>query len=295
MTTAATILMTYESTTLSELTQWLAEQRKAGADKILLRRRTDETMGHELVRQWPMEGEINAAEFASTILRTGHDEGRFFAGRSVYGVFSIAGRQPLGRYFFDVEGQESDAAFSVSAARETNLSSVTQQLMRHNESNARLAIGQTLDIVGHYKALLAARDRRVEELERKYTEVFLLHEKLLSMQHQRDMEKRALDLKEKNQDTLREKAGLLFPLVVEKLAPGAMPNAGASFFTNSLEAFMGSLTPEQITTIMSALGPEQGAFIGGLYTRFANKHGVKAENEPSTGNDNTKNPSGPAK
>jgi hypothetical protein len=58
---------------------------------------------------------------------------------------------------------------------------------------------------------------------------------------------------------------------------------------------MGSLTPEQITTIMSALGPEQGAFIGGLYTRFANKHGVKAENEPSTGNDNTKNPSGPAK
>jgi hypothetical protein len=273
----ATILSTYESTTLSELTQWVAEQHKAGADKLLLRRRTEELNGHELVRSWSVEGAVNAAELAASILRTGHDEGRFFAGRSVYGVFSIAGRNPLARYFFDVEGQESDVGgFSAAAARETNLSSVTSQLMRHNEANARLAIGQTLDIVGHYKAMLTVRDRRIEELERKYTEVFLLHERLLSMQHQRDMEKRALDLKEKNEDMMREKAGLLVPLVVNKLAPGAMPNAGANFLSSTIESLMGSLTPQQIEGVLAALSPEQGALIASLYQRFANKNGVQA-------------------
>lgn len=280
--TTATILTTYESTTLSELTQWVAEQRKAGADKLLLRRRTEDANGHELVRSWTLEGETNEAELAGAMLRTGHDEGRFFAGRSVYGVFSIAGRQPLSRYFFDVEGQESDTTFSVSAAREANLSSVTSQLMRHNEANARLAIGQTLDIVGHYKALLAARDRRVEELERKYTEVFLLHEKLLSMQHQRDMEKRALELKEKNQDMMREKVGLLFPLVVDKLAPGAMPNAGGSMLTSTIESFMASLTADQVGGILGVLGPEQGALIASLYKRLANKNGVTSKGDASS-------------
>ena len=48
--------------------------------------------------------------------------------------------------------------------------------MRHNEANARLAIGQTLDVIGHYKALLAAREKRIEELETKYYRVVELYE-----------------------------------------------------------------------------------------------------------------------
>ena len=65
--TNATILTTYESTTLSELTQWVTEQRKASADKLLLRRRAEDTNGHELVRSWPMEGEINAAQMGGSL------------------------------------------------------------------------------------------------------------------------------------------------------------------------------------------------------------------------------------
>jgi hypothetical protein len=275
--TTATILTTYESSTHAELTQWLIERKSAGADKLILRRRSEDIGSHEMVRNWPLEGQIEeeAAELAGKILHTAHDEARFL-GNAVYGVFAVNGRQSLGRYVFEVEGESLGEQSFVPAApvREPNLASVLAshmgQMMRHNESKERLHTGHTLDVIGHYKALLSARERRIEELEKNYAHVLVMQERLLSMQHRRDIESRKVDIEAKKADF----ATTVFADAVQ---------AGTKFLQNKMdekvgiEQLLGSITSEQMDGLMTTLRPEQMSVVIGLYQKYAEKNGVKKE------------------
>ena len=158
-------LTTYSSPEHGDLAQWLEHQLAGGATRLVLRQKSEDG-GDQLVREFARTDAADASALADVIHRRAHEDGRHFRGRSLYGAFAYRDRDYLDRFFFAVDGAEDHAHFG---HREANLSGVTTQLMRHNEANARLAIGQTLDVIGHYKALLAAREKRIEELETKYS------------------------------------------------------------------------------------------------------------------------------
>jgi hypothetical protein len=248
---------------LGALTQWLERQVADGATRVLLRQKTDEG-GEQLVREFPLAGE-DPTTLADMIQRRAHDDGRHFRGHSLYGVFAYRERDYLDRYFFGVDGEETHPHFG---QREANLSGVTSQLMRHNEANARLAIGQTLDVIGHYKVLLTAREKRIEELEAKYWKVVELYERLTSLQHERELEVKRLEQADKRQDFLREKLDMLAPVLMAKIVPGATKGALGE---ELVRQFLKSLSPEQMQSIVGSLNPEQAAVINEVYVAYGER------------------------
>jgi hypothetical protein len=248
---------------LGVLAQWLARQVADGATRVHLRQKSDNG-GEQLVREFPLAGEDPAA-LADMIKRRAHDEGRLFRGRSVYGVLAFRDDDYLDRYFFAVDGAEPVIH---GGQHDATLSGVTSQLMRHNEANARLAIGQTLDVIDHYKNLLAAREKRIEELEAKYGKVVDLYERLTSLQHERELDVRRLEQADKRQDFLREKLDMLAPVLMAKIVPGASKGALGE---ELVRQFLKSLSPEQMQTIVGSLDPEQAAVINEVYVAYGER------------------------
>ena len=261
----STALTTYSSPELSDLAQWLERQLADSATRLVLRQKSEEG-GEQLVRDFPAGGAPSPAALAEAIYRRAHEDGRHFRGRSLYGVFSYRDRDYLDRFFFVVQGDEDHSSFG---SRDANLTGVTSQLMRHNEANARLAIGQTLDVIGHYKALLAAREKRIEELEAKYFKVTELYERLTSMQHERDLEVMRIQQQDKRQDFLKEKLDMLAPVIVAKMVPGA--SKGSALGEELIRQFLKSLSPKQMESIVGSLSPEQAAVINEVYVAYGER------------------------
>jgi hypothetical protein len=259
---------------LGHLAQWVERQIADGATRLILRQKSE--AGEQLVREFPTLGE-SPNPLADAVYRKAEDDGRHFRGRSVYGVFAFRDRDYVDRLFFTIDGDEDQAYFG---QREANLSGVTTQLMRHNEANARLAIGQTLDVISHYKALLAAREKRIEELESKYWKVVELYERLTSMQHERELEVKRLEQADKRQEFLREKLDMLAPVLMSKIVPGA--NKGA-LGEELIRQLLKSLSPEQMQTIVGALSPEQAAVINEVYVAYGERELAKDEAKKKNG------------
>jgi hypothetical protein len=264
-------ITTYSSPELGDLTQWLERQLADGATRVVLRQKGEEG-GEQLVRDFPAAEGGGAAALADLIHKRAHDDGRHFRGRSLYGVFAYRERDYLDRFFFVVEGLEEHVSFG---ARDANLSGVTSQLMRHNEASARLAIGQTLDVIGHYKALLAAREKRIEELETKYWKVAELYERLTSMQHERELEVMRIQQADKRQDFLREKLDMIAPVIISKVMPGA--SKGGALGEELVRQFLKSLSPAQMEAIVGSLKPEQAAVINEIYVAYGERELAKED------------------
>lgn len=267
-----TSLATY-SPELVDLVQWLERQFQDNATRLLLRQRAEDGI-EQMVREFQVpNGTADAHALALTIHQRANEDGRLCRGRILYGVFSYRDRDYLDRFFFGVQGEQEEP-FSVSA-RDATLGGVTAQLMRHNEANARLAIGQTVDIIGHYRALLVAREKRIEDLEAKYSKVIELYERLSSLQHERDLEIMRVKQSEKGQEFLREKFEMLAPVVMAKFFPGA--SKGAMLGEELLRQFLKSLSPKQMEGLMGTLSPEQFAVINEIYSAYGEKDLAREE------------------
>ena len=279
MTTSS--LATY-SPEIVDLVHWLERQFQDNATRLVLRQRSDDGI-EQMVREFQVPiGTTDAHALALTIQQRAIEDGRVCRGRVVYGVLSFRGADYLDRFFFGVQGEQHEDPFAVTS-RDATLGGVTAQLMRHNEANARLAIGQTIDVIGHYKSLLVAREKRIEELEAKYTKVIDLHERLSSLQHERDLEILRMKQSEKKREFLQEKFEMLAPVVLAKFFPGA--SKGAMLGEELLRQFLKSLSPQQMEGLMGTLSAEQFAVISEIYSAYGEKD-IAREEAKKTGKKN---------
>jgi len=264
---------------LGELAKWVDEQIALGVTRLVLRHKSEESGSDQLVREFPILDAGGPAHIADAIRSRAHDEGRHFRGKSLYGVFAYRDRDYVDRYFFTVEGEMEVSNLGL---RDATLSGVTSQLMRHNEASARLAIGQTLDVISHYKALLTAREKRIEELEEKYFKVVELYERLTSMQHERELETIRMQQNEKRNEFLREKLDMIAPVLMSKIVPGA--SKGGALGEELIRQFLKSLTPEQMQNIVGSLAPEQAAVINEIYVAYGEREVAKDAAKKTAGN-----------
>ena len=265
-------LTSYSPPTHVDLAQWLERQLEDGVTCVVLRQKA-QNGAENLVREFAIEENGGGATLlANTIHARAADDGRHFPGKSLYGVFAFRGGTYVDRLFFSVEGEEDEQRFGM---RDANLSGVTTQLMRHNEANARLAIGQTLDVITHYRSLLAAREKRIEELETKYWKVAELYERLTSMQHDRDLEVLRLQQSDKRQEFLRDKLDMITPVLMSKVMPGVAK--GGALGEELIRQFLKSLSPQQMEAIVGSLSPEQAAVINEVYVTYGEREVAKEE------------------
>ena len=289
------------------LSQWIASRIKEGCNRIALRQRAEDGTAQR-VREWPMTPQTDANELAEAVQRRAWEDGRHFGARALYGVFAYRDHVQVDRTFLTIESDDGSEGMALAPVPPRlrdiaveQLAAVSGQLMRHNEANMRVAIGQTVDIIGHYKDMLAARDRRIEDLERRNTEVATLYEKMTTLQHEREIEVMREERENRNHDFLREKLDLALPILLSKLARHANGSAAPAANTNAsskngegaaeeatssssgessvdhiykeelLSKLLGSLSKVQIAKIAEVLTPEQQMAIHELYIAYGKR------------------------
>lgn len=168
------------------------------------------------------------------------------------------------------------------------------QLLRHNEIFMRHAVGTSDKIMTNMQKIIERQQARIEELELKHLQSIETTEKLLTLQHEREMEVIKVESNEKRMDEMVDSAKLLLPIVVDKFKPGAgkLLSSGSTNGDSksgveinegekaALIAFVESLTEEQFRSITSELNPGQNIVFMEIMKKVQESRGVKEEKKP---------------
>jgi len=256
--------------------EWIRKQVREGCSRIVLRQKVSDCEQH--VREWRLEPGADVDALAEEVRSKMNDEARQLRGSTLFGLFSFAPNQGLHGVHNDKltrrvdggMGGHSDALIGETESADAR--GLVSQMMRHTEASARIALGQTLEIVEHYKSISKERGERVISLEEKQMQVIELFERLISLQHERDLatirERRA----DKKHDFVREKLDMLTPVLMSKVLGAGDPKGSGSLMGEELlRQFLKSLKSEQMRAIWSALSPEQAATMFELYDRYGQR------------------------
>jgi len=261
------------------LAKWLRAQQEDDCTHVILRQRTAET--DQQVREWNLAAAEDLDALAAEIETRAHEDGQHFRGPTLYGLFAYreVGQPHVERTFLRVEGQGSRESFFTETEAPDGRG-ITSQLMRHNEVATRIALGQTSEIIDHYRRLLEARDRRIEDLENRHFKMLELYEKLQSMQHERDLEVLREQRADERSKFLKEKLDMLAPVLMNKLL-GKDGAPAPALGEELMRQFLKSLAPNQIDALMGMLRPEQAAVIGEVYDAYV-KREIERESPPAS-------------
>ena len=267
-----------------EIGDWLAMQIRDGCTRIVLRQRIQDLEQH--VKDFPLTPETDVVALAEEIRAKMNDDGRQLRGPTLFALFSFRAGQNVhvDRILRRVEGTAGGGGALFGETEASDARGIVAMMMRHSEASARIALGQTLEIVEHYKSIGKERGERVAALEERQTENFKLFERLMSLQHERELEKIREHRKDEGRAFLRQKIDLIAPVILSKVLSAGMPKGqGAVLGEEVLRQFLKSLRPEQVQAIIGALGPEQVVSMVELYERYNDREeGVKP---PTSGED----------
>ena len=172
----------------------------------------------------------------------------------------------------------------------TLLGFATQQ-MSHNQEIMKVAVGSVSEQMKSMATQLAMKDRRIEYLERERNEYIEHREQLLSLQHERDMQKQAQDRSDLRLDQVVDTfknaaAPLVNKLIKEKLLPETVtPIEG------QLIALMSSIDQPQLMKLLQSgvlTGPQQHNFMSLLNT--VAKHMEEQKQKPLGQGQNAQDP-----
>jgi hypothetical protein len=255
-----------------EIVDWLRIQLREGCSRIALRQHIGDVDQH--VREWVLDASVDVQWLAEEIRSKMNDEGRQLRGPTLFGLFAYRSNVAIhnDRMFRRIEGMGGSSDALLGETESSDARGIVSQMMRHNEAAARIALGQTLEIVEHYKSILKERDTRVMTLEEKQMQVFDLYERLMSLQHDRDLQLIREKRSDKKHDFVREKLDMLAPVLISKvLSKGMAKGTGSVLGEELLRQFLKSLKSEQMKAIVGALSPEQVAAIMEIYERYGER------------------------
>jgi hypothetical protein len=252
-----------------EIREWLEGVREDGAHIIELQHRGDATR----VRSWKLEDVADLAALASKMATVAKRDAHAYAGGKITYVlyaYEELGKPYLDRHFLLAEGRSTKSDEEVESPSAQGVLAMT---MRHHEKMAGLGVGQTADVIDHYREQLKAAHARVSFLEQKYFDVLAIFERLTGMEHERALAMRRAAADEKRMDFVKEKLDLLVPVMLGRLFARKDKDGKAAaspiFGEELVRQFLTSLREEQVDRLMGVLLPEQQIVVGELYQGYA--------------------------
>lgn len=153
-----------------------------------------------------------------------------------------------------VQSEDDDTIDQSEAPTERG---IVQQLMRHNEANARVMTMGMAEVVRQQNRMIERLASQNDSLMDKHFNVLDLYEKLLTAESVREIEKMKVTSKIAREEQLVEKIMLLAPAVVNRLGGKKMLPEAATPAEMMVMNFVKSLRPDQMTKVMDTLDPEQ--------------------------------------
>ena len=279
---------------LVELTRWVQSQIEQKRSRVVLRQRATSKARDQRIKEWRLANATTGPELAAEIYARALDDARQQRGPGLYSVHAYLDGEThnMERMLFCVDVDRAQSAGlaaldtggddhyedSITLDRSGQRVGVVGLLMRHTHASAQLALGHIHDIVRHYKAECERKDERIRELEDRHLKTMAMHEELLSMKHEREMEKLRMEGSEKRKDQFFEKLEQLAPLALAKfVGPGADGKLPPALGEEMMRQLLGSLKPEQLDAISRHLGPEQQALIYQIYLAYAEREEAKKQ------------------
>jgi hypothetical protein len=267
--------MSNQTLELVELARWLQRQIDEKRLRVVLCQRGQK--GRERVREWHLTS--TASELAAAIYGAAVDDVKAQRGTVHYGLFAYANgeKHHSDRLIFAIENSPNGASTALATmvneddAMPLERSQIAQWLgllAKHTHASAHLALGHTAEIVRHYKEDSERKDARIRELEERHAKTLEMYEELLSMKHERELERLRAENGEKRKDQLMEKLDMLVPIAISKVLPaGKTPALGEEL----IRQFFKTMKREQLAAIVGHLAPEQAALIHEIYVAYAER------------------------
>lgn len=219
---------------------------------------------------WAREGltrESDERELAIAIEDTAQRDANSLGGYQSYGLrgFYEGQKKKAGFPFrFRVQAETSEMEGRDLDSEPATEKGVAKMMMRHTEAAVKMSLGASSSMFGFLERQNERLQQRIEELEKKNSEVLNMYERLMSLQHEREMASIKFTKDEDRKDDLISTLKTIGPGVVNRISgseifPGAKDPA-----IIEIQAFMSTLTPDQLPKLASVLKPEQSAALMSL-------------------------------
>lgn len=162
----------------------------------------------------------------------------------------------VGRFVLRIEAAEDDESVESEPATSSGL---LAQLMRHNEALQRTTVAAVGNIVAMQSRIIGRLSEQNENLQSKQMEVMETLEGLRSQQHERDMQSRVAEHKQKMVEEVAGTVKMLMPAIVNKFNPTGkklLPEK-ASPVEVQIASVLETLTPAQMEEMQKVLTPQQ--------------------------------------
>lgn len=259
----------YAQSPIEKLVPFVTSTQQAECDRVVLKHSGPQ--GEQPVHQWAQdefEG-MDAESFAEDIEQKAIDYSEGMRGLNRYVVYGYRpnGRTPYSSMTFRIEGNSAND--HVEETESASMQGLMAHMMRHDEVKFKMTILSMHQIIASYQSQIEEKNAYIRHLEKGYSKVLMLHEKLMNEQTQRDIDM----AKEQRKDKFIQSLEPLGQAVAMRfLGAGAKVPDGLGGTTtmgeNVLVKLMNSLSPEQSQTIFTALNPEQQAALYEYMTAY---------------------------
>lgn len=252
----------YAQSPVEKLIPFVTSSQQAECDRIVLKHSGPQ--GEQPVHQWAQdefEGQ-DAESFAEDIEQKAIDYSEGMRGLNRYVVYGYrpggSHRAPYSSMTFRIEG--NSASDHIEETESASMQGLMAHMMRHDEVKFKMTILSMHQIIASYQSQIEEKNAYIRHLEKGYSKVLMLHEKLMNEQTQRDIDM----AKEQRKDKIIQSLEPLGQAVAMRfLGAGAKVPDGLGGTTtmgeNVLVKLIESLSPEQAQAVFSALNPEQQA------------------------------------
>lgn len=201
----------------------------------------------------------SAVELTSRFEEAANDDAEGLGGLQSYVLSSYFTAIPdkiRERFSFklSVQSEDDDSIDQTEAPTERG---IVQQLMRHNEANARVMTMGMAEVVRQQNRMIERLASQNDALMDKHHNVLELTESLLAAQSTMELEKMKVTSRIAREDAAIEKLLVLAPAIVNRLGGKKMLPEKATPEAVMVMDFVKSLRPDQMGEILQKLDPQQ--------------------------------------
>lgn len=170
--------------------------------------------------------------------------------------------RPVERCSFRIAGQGDDTDGDETSSEPPTKAGLFAQLMRHNDAKDRTLSATMQTIVQSQNRMIESLAADNNKMAEQRLEMIETVERLISLQHERDLAKQQAEEKTKMMREGLDTIKLLGPAVINRISGGKIPSTDPQVL--AVKAFLASLSQEQkdsfkrsLAPVLSDLKPEQ--------------------------------------
>lgn len=203
---------------------------------------------------------MDESALCSTLLSYADDDAAELGGVQNYRVFAYykGSKKPSNPFRFRVHAPDPGFASGGDNGSESpDTKGVTSMLMRHQEALFKSTMGGFATILTHAQRQIDSTARRAETAEAKLAEMFEVYQRLMTMDHEREMQAYTTHKREERFDEMAHTFKQIGPGLINRLTGSNIFEGAKDPAILGLKQTLESLSADQFEAIVKVLKPEQ--------------------------------------